>query len=63
MLRQADEWRQGRLVSSKYDAMTLARGAQLHVAFVAQRISAAAHVSAQEIAEALELSDAADPLE
>ena len=39
-------------------------GAQLHVAFAAQRISVAVQISlAQEIAEALGLSVAADPRE
>ena len=61
-LRQANEWRQGRLVSSEYDETTWA--ARNYMAFVAQRISVAAHISlAQEIAKALGLSVAADPRE
>ena len=62
VLRQADDWRQGRLVSSEYDETTWA--ARNYMAFVAQRISVAAQISmAQEIAEALGLSVAADPRE
>ena len=62
VLRQANEWRQGRLVSSEYDETTWA--ARNYMTFVAQRISVAAHISlAQEIAEALGLSVAADPRE
>jgi len=60
VLRQADGWRQGRLVSSEYDETTWA--ARNYMAFAAQRISVAAQISlAQEIAEALGLSVAADP--
>ena len=60
VLRQADDWRQGRLVSSEYDETTWA--ARNYMAFAAQRISVAAQISmAQEIAEALGLSVAADP--
>ena len=60
VLKQADDWRQGRLVSSEYDETTWA--ARNYMAFVAQRISVAAQISmAQEIAEALGLSVAADP--
>ena len=60
VLRQADDWRQGRLVSSEYDETTWA--ARNYMAFVAQRISVAAQISlAQEIAESLGLSVAADP--
>ena len=48
VLRQANEWRQGRLVSSEYDETTWA--ARNFMAFVAQRISVAAHISlAQEL--------------
>ena len=62
VLKQADDWRQGRLVSSEYDETTWA--ARNYMAFVAQRISVAAQISmAQEIAEALGLSVAADPRE
>ena len=62
VLRQADDWRQGRLVSSEYDETTWA--ARSYMAFVTQRISVAIHISlAQEIAEALGLSVAADPRE
>ena len=62
VLRQADDWRQGRLVSSEYDETTWA--ARNFMAFVAQRISVAVHIAAaQEIAEALGLSVAADPRE
>jgi len=62
VLRQADGWRQGRLVSSEYDETTWA--ARNYMAFVAQRISVAVQISlAQEIAEALGLSVAADPRE
>ena len=47
-------------VSSEYDAWA----ARNYMAFVAQRISVATHISlAQEIAEALGLSVAADPRE
>ena len=60
VLRQADDWRQGRLVSSEYDETTWA--ARNYMAFVAQRLSVAVQISlAQEIAEALGLSVAADP--
>ena len=52
----------GRLVSSEYDETTWA--ARNYMAFAAQRISVAAQISlAQEIAEALGLSVAADPRE
>ena len=62
VLRQADDWRQGRLVSSEYDETTWA--ARNYMAFAAQRISVAVHIAAaQEIAEALGLSVAADPRE
>ena len=62
VLRQADDWRQGRLVSSEYDETTWA--ARSYMAFVTQRISVAIHISlAQEIAEALGLSVATDPRE
>ena len=62
VLRQADGWRQGRLVSSEYDETTWA--ARNYMAFVTQRISVAVQISlAQEIAEALGLSVAADPRE
>ena len=50
------------LVSSEYDETTWA--ARNYMAFAAQRISVAAQISlAQEIAEALGLSVAADPRE
>ena len=62
VLRQADDWRQGRLVSSEYEETTWA--ARNYMAFAAQRISVAVQISlAQEIAEALGLSVAADPRE
>ena len=62
VLRRADQWRQGRLVSSEYDETTWS--ARNYMTFVAQRISVATHLSlAQEIAEALGLSVAADPRE
>ena len=55
VLRQASDWRQGRLVSSEYAETTWA--ARSYMAFVTQRISVAIHISlAQEIAEALGLS-------
>ena len=51
-----------RLVSSEYDETTWA--ARNYMAFAAQRISVAVHIAAaQEIAEALGLSVAADPRE
>ena len=62
VLRQADDWRQGHLVSSEYDETTWA--ARNYMAFAAQRISVAVQISlAQVIAEALGLSVAADPRE
>ena len=62
MLRCGRVVGQGRLVSSEYDETTWA--ARNYMAFVAQRISVAAQISmAQEIAEALGLSVAADPRE
>ena len=59
-LRAAAEWRKNKLTSSEYDETTWS--ARTWMAFVTQRLSVAAQLSmAQEVAEALGLSVAADP--
>ena len=59
-LRSAAEWRRNKLVSSEYDETTWS--ARTFTAFVMQRLSVAIQLSAaQEVAEALGLSVAADP--
>ena len=59
-LRAAAEWRSNRLTSSEYDETTWS--ARTWLTFVAQRLSVAVQLSvAQEAAEALGLSVAADP--
>ena len=60
MLKAAAEWRHDRLASSEYDETTWV--ARKYTPFVTQKLSVAVHLSmAQEIAEALGLSVAADP--
>ena len=60
MLREAAEWRKNKLASSEYDETTWA--ARTWTSFVSQRISVAAQLAmAQEAAEALGMSVAADP--
>ena len=60
VLRQAADWRQDRLTSSEYDETAWA--ARKFMPFATQRISVAAHLAfAEEIAQALGLSVAADP--
>ena len=60
VLHAADAWRQGKLTSSEYDETTWS--ARKYLLFAMQRISVAAHLAmAQEVAEALGLSVAADP--
>ena len=60
VLHAADAWRQGKLTSSEYDETTWS--ARKSLPFAMQRISVAAHLAmAQEVAEALGLSVAADP--
>ena len=62
LLQTAAEHRDNALTAAEYDETTWA--ARNYMAFVAQRISVAAQISmAQEIAEALGLSVAADPRE
>eukprot|EP00964_Phaeocystis_antarctica_P009016 scaffold4882_cov70-Phaeocystis_antarctica.AAC.6 len=59
-LRTAAEWRKNKLTASEYDETTWS--ARTWMAFVTQRLSVAAQLSmAQEVAEALSLSVAADP--
>ena len=59
-LRKAAEWRQNRLVASEYDEATWAT--RTFQPFVCQRISVAVQLAmAQQIAEALRMSTAADP--
>ena len=59
-LRTAAEWRKNKLTASEYDETTWS--ARTWMAFVTQRLSVAAQLSmAQEAAEALGLSVAADP--
>ena len=59
-LREAAEWRKNKLASSEYDETTWA--ARTWTSFVSQRISVAAQLAmAQEAAEALGMSVAADP--
>ena len=59
-LRTASEWRSNKLTASEYDETTWS--ARSFMAFAAQRISVAVQLSmAQEVAEALGLSVAADP--
>ena len=58
--RAAAEWRSNKLTSSEYDETTWS--ARTWLTFVAQRLSVAVQLSvAQEAAEALGLSVAADP--
>ena len=60
VLREAADWRSNKLTSSEYDETTWS--ARTCLTFVAQRISVAVQLSmAQEAAEALGLSVAADP--
>ena len=60
VLREAADWRSNKLTSSEYDETTWS--ARTWLTFVAQRISVAVQLSmAQEAAEALGLSVAADP--
>ena len=60
VLRQAAAWRQDKLTSSEYDETTWA--ARKFLPFATQQISVAAHLAlAEEIAQALGLSVAADP--
>ena len=60
VLRTASEWRSNKLTASEYDETTWS--ARTFMAFAAQRISVAVQLSmAQEVAEALGLSVAADP--
>ena len=59
-LRAAAKWRSNKLTSSEYDETTWS--ARTWLTFVAQRLSVAVQLSvAQEAAEALGLSVAADP--
>lgn len=59
-LRTAAEWRNNKLMASEYDETTWS--ARTWMAFATQRISVASQLSmAQEVAEALGLSVAADP--
>ena len=59
-LRAAAEWRSNKLTWSEYDETTWS--ARTWLTFVAQRLSVAVQLSvAQEAAEALGLSVAADP--
>ena len=60
-LRQrAADWRQNKLTSSEYDETTWS--ARTWLSFVSQRLSVATQLAAaQEVAEALGLSVAADP--
>ena len=59
-LREASDWRSNKLTSSEHDETTWS--ARTWMTFVAQRISVAVQLSsAQEVAEALGLSVAADP--
>ena len=59
-LRAAAEWRKNKLTASEYDETTWS--ARTWIASVTQRLSVAAQLSmAQEVAEALGLSVAADP--
>ena len=60
LLREAAEWRKNKLASSEYDETTWA--ARTWTSFTSQRISVAAQLAmAQEAAEALGMSVAADP--
>ena len=62
LLREAAEWRKNKLASSEYDETTWAARSGTWTSFVSQRISVAAQLAmAQEAAEALGLSVAADP--
>ena len=59
-LHAAAEWRKNKLTASEYDETTWS--ARTWMAFVTQRLSVASQLSmAQEAAEALGLSVAADP--
>ena len=61
-LRAAAEWRKNKLTASEYDADETTWSARTWMAFVTQRLSVASQLSmAQEAAEALGLSVAADP--
>ena len=58
--RRAADWRQNKLTSSEYDETTWS--ARTWLSFVSQRLSVATQLAAaQEVAEALGLSVAADP--
>ena len=59
-LPRAADWRQNKLTSSEYDETTWS--ARTWLSFVSQRLSVATQLAAaQEVAEALGLSVAADP--
>ena len=59
-LREASDWRSNKLTSCEHDETTWS--ARTWMTFVAQRISVAVQLSsAQEVAEVLGLSVAADP--
>ena len=59
-LQRAADWRQNKLTSSEYDETTWS--ARTWLSFVSQRLSVATQLAAaQEVAEALGLSVAADP--
>ena len=59
-LRNAADWRQNRLTASEYDEATWST--RTYQPFVCQRISVAVQLAmAQQIAEALRMSTAADP--
>ena len=59
-LQWAADWRQNKLTSSEYDETTWS--ARTWLSFVSQRLSVATQLAAaQEVAEALGLSVAADP--
>ena len=59
-LQRAADWRQIKLTSSEYDETTWS--ARTWLSFVSQRLSVATQLAAaQEVAEALDLSVAADP--
>ena len=60
VMRSAAAWRANKLTASEYDETTWS--ARTWMAFAMQRLSVAVHLSAaQEVAEALGLSVAADP--
>ena len=59
-LQRAADWQQNKLTSSEYDETTWS--ARTWLSFVSQRLSVATQLAAaQEVAEALGLSVAADP--